>query len=383
MPHRLSLSALALALLVALVAVPESAFAWGFTGHRRLASHLHEPFPTGSCLRAWLSTTTGVYAWQEKACDPDRWRNSDPETCDARQNTPLWCEWPRHYLDIDYANPVESYPRDWAAAEEKFKQYAVANGRVPWRVEELYAELVADFRAGNGADALETVAYLSHYVTDAASPMHTTKNQPGNLHTRYESDMLSNQTRLNALAVAMRGYYGQLGRVDPKNHTFDLIQVGVPLAQKIIFDDFNSNGAMDALYANTSEITARRFADGVTLMASLVGTAWVEAGSPKLSGMPSGCSTSFPETTVELRGYPLPQPQPEDGGTDGGTDDAGTGDEDGGGGGGGGGIPWVPTEPLPEPAPGGCGCASAPMSMIFLMIPAAAFVMRSRRRRVR
>lgn len=379
-PRRAARTARQLLALVALVAMalPHTAFGWGFQGHRRLASHLHEPFPQGSCLRAWLSSVTGRADWQDKACDPDRWRGDDPESCNERQYAPLWCEWPRHYLNIDYANPLESYPRDWAQVEETFKQHAVANGRVPWRVEELHGQLVAELRAGNGTKALETVAFLSHYVTDAASPMHTTRNQPGSLHSRYETQMLSDQNRLNALAVAMRGHYGKLGRADPKNHTFDLILVGVPLAQEIIFEDFKNDGNMTALYDHTRDLTARRFADGVTLTASLVGTAWVEAGSPRLNGMPNGCDASFPETDLEVRGFPFAQDPPQpDAGT--GGDDAGTGGEDAGNG-----NPWVPPSPLlPEEPPVGCGCASAQVSLVLPGVLLGLLTLRRNRSRSR
>src|SRR5687767_13914728 len=204
------------ALVALLFLVPASALAWGFDGHRRLATKSPDVFPTNSCLRGWLKTVSGTFDWYDKACDPDRWRNTDPN------------EWPRHYLDIDWANPITEYPRDWPQVQARFGQYAVKSGTVPWRVEEMYAQLVADMKSGNSAAALDTVAYLSHYVTDSFSPMHDTKSQPNDLHTRYESDILQSNANLDDITAAMAQYYGTLGKAQPKDHTFDVIIVGNP-----------------------------------------------------------------------------------------------------------------------------------------------------------
>lgn len=289
---------------LAVALLPALAFGWGFDGHRRLAQNTHEPFSQDACLRAWLVQVTGQFNWQDKACDPDRWRQTDPQ------------EAPRHYLNIDYASPIESYPREWDQVVARFGQYAEKNGTVAFRVEDLYAQLVADMKARDGAKALETVAYLSHYVTDAFSPMHDTKEQPGTLHLRYESDLLEPNAQIDAVTQQMRSFYGTLGQASPRHHIYDAVIAGQPLAQRIIRDDFANNGNNDALYQNTREITARRWGDALTFLASLVGTAWVEAGKPMLPGMPNGCSTDVPQGEVVLEGYAWPPPWSPDAGTD-------------------------------------------------------------------
>ncbi len=346
-----------LAVICAVLLAPAVSFGWGFDGHRRLTANLDEPFPEGSCLRGFLAQYASQSSFQDQSCDPDRWRNDDPIECDSNRNSPLTCEAPRHYLDIDYADPIQTYPRDWAEVEARFGQYAVANGRVPWRVEELYGQLIEAFQAKNTTQVKNLVAYLSHYVTDAFSPMHDTKSQPGALHLRYESDMLETRANIDAITDAMRPFYGTVGRAKPRDHIFDSVIVGQPLAQKLVTDDFNNTQNDAALYANSKELTARRWGDSLTMLASIIGSAWVDAGKPLLNGMPQACDTAFPQGEVVLKGYPLPPPPSPDAG----VLDAGSGEVPDGGGTGGEAEPTIPI----DGGAGGCGCASAPFAPIL------------------
>lgn len=334
--------------------LPALAWGWGYDGHRRLARSAHEPFAQDACLRAWLAQVTGQFSWQDQACDPDRWRQSDPD------------EWPRHFLNIDYADPIQSYPREWSDVMTRFGPYAVKNGTVPFRVEEMYARLVADMKANDGAKALETVAYLSHYVTDAFSPMHDTKEQPGTLHSRYETEILEPNTQMDAVTQQMRTFYGTLGKAHPRHQIFDAVIVGHPLAHQIIQADTTAGADNAALFQNTRELTAKRWADSLTFLASLVGTAWVEAGKPTLAGMPQGCNTEVPQGEVVLDGYAWPEPWPPDAGTEPVTD-AGEPQPDAGG---------KPGDWDPPPSDGGTpgqqtpaeactGCGGGPAAAIW------------------
>lgn len=296
---------------VLLVLIAPSASAWGFDTHRELASRMHEPLPAG-CLKSWLSAKQSA-SFQDDACDPDRWRFSDDPNYDAE-------EWPRHFLQIDRADPPSSYPRDYAGAVTQFGDYyAKKNGQVPWRVEEMYARLVEAFRSEDEVRVLREIAHLSHYVTDAFSPLHDSQTTDAKLnesdydgmHRRYETMMLSSSTDRNSVADEARQYYGTLGRADPRHHLFDIVLTGQPLAEQIAIADFETQGNTDELLRRTREFTARRFGDSLTLLASLVGSAWVDAGSPLLASMPQSCSAEVAQGEVVLLGHMLPAPQPE------------------------------------------------------------------------
>lgn len=281
------------ALLLLLTLMPALAHAWGFAGHRRLASKLQDALPANHCLRTWYSARQ-TYSLQDSACDPDRWRSTD--TLEA----------PRHYLNIDWVNPVSSYPRDYNQAVAQLgPTYARTNGTVPWRVEEKYGELVAAFRSGNQTAILDTTFVLSHYVFDSVSLLHNTRDfDPNGLHERWESDMLEDSSRINAITTSAVTYYGTSGLADPRYNVFDLIIVGNGLAPQLIAADVAADAGVVALYNSTRDMTARRWGDGITLMSSIVWTAWNEAGRPELTGFTTSCSRAAPVSDLVVVGYP-------------------------------------------------------------------------------
>jgi hypothetical protein len=355
---------------------PALCLAWGFDGHRKLSSMMQDPLPANSCLRQWFSARQTAEL-QDRSCDPDRWRSTsagpafDPN------------EWYRHFLEVDWVNPITDYPRDYAAVVAKVGALnATRNGTVPWRVDEMYRRLVEDFRSRDDNRILTTAFHLSHYVTDAFSVLHDTKNSnPNNgLHARWESDMLQSTANLNGVATAAAGYFGTVGRADPVNNMFDIVLVGNGLVNTLVAADSQST-TVAQLYAATSDLTARRWGDALTLLASLLWTAWAEAGAPELAGFASSCSRAVPEGEIVLRGYPPPMGFTHPGGgtgggTAGGGDGAGGGTGDGSvdpfdaGTGGGGGDQ--------APPPTGCSCAASGLPLPLLGALAGLWLRRRR-----
>ena len=334
------------ALMLSVLLWSSASFAWGFDGHRRLASLMQDALPPDHCLRAWLAARQTTQL-QDHACDPDRWRSTDR------------LEAPRHFLEIDWVMPLTNYPRDFAAVEALLGAgNASGNGVVPWRVEEKYAELVAAFRANDPAAILDVAFAMSHYVFYSCSVLHDTKNfDPNNgLHARWESDMLNVSAHINGVTTLAQTYYGTAGLADPRNNIFDLVITGNALVDPLIAADTAAARSIPALYSSTRDLTARRWGDGITVMSSMLWSAWAEAGKPELSGFSPSCSRAVPMSDIVIRGYPPVGGffHAADGGypftsVDGGLEDAGTGGGAGGGSGGGGG------EQVNPPA---CGCSA-------------------------
>lgn len=318
--NRGTMSVLSRAVLVASLLAASSSFGWGFDGHRRLASVMQDAMPAGHCLRAWF-TSKQTYALQDKACDPDRWRTTDA------------AEAARHFLEIDWVNPITSYPRDWAQAQAVLGRFAYNNGVVPWRVEDQYGVLVEAFRAKDTTLILDTAFRMSHYVFDSFSVLHDTKNfDPNGLHQRWESDMLGVTSYINGITTLAVTYYGTAGKADPRYNIFDVVTVGNGVAATLISLDNPDGGTNAQLYNATKDLTARRWGDGVTVMSSILWSAWAEAGRPELAGFTTGCARTAPVAEIVLKGYPVPGgfTHPVDAGVpDAGTPDAGV-DVDGG-----------------------------------------------------
>ena len=326
--------------------IPALAFAWGFDGHRRLASNMQDAMPANHCLRQWLKARQTT-ALQDLACEPDRRRISTDPDYDPGEAV-------RHYLEIDWVTPPTNYPRDFVQVQAALGvNNARNNGYVPWRVRDQYALLVAAFATGNEKQILDTLFFFSHYVFDSFSVLHNTRNfDPNGLHSRWESDMLGPNVQMNAITNLAVTYYGTAGRADPLNNIFDIILVGQSKVAELVAADVattNDAGIHDnvAFYNQVKDLTARRWGDGVTLMSSLIWSAWVQAGSPFLTGFGATCVRTDPMSEIVLKGYPVPggfkHPGSDDGGftlPDGGGG-AGGGAGSGGGVGSGGGSPGV------------------------------------------
>ena len=328
------------ACLILAVLLPSLAWGWGFDGHRKLSSLMQDGMPANHCLRIWLKARQST-ALQDSSCDPDRNRICPGTTCD-----PL--EAPRHYLEIDWVNPPANYPRDYVTVQNQLGVLnASRNGQVPWRVRDQYAALVAAFASKNETQILDAVFFFSHYVMDSFSVLHNTRNyDPNGLHSRWESDMLQSTANMNGVVSLALTYYGTAGRADPLNNIFDVVLVGNATAPALIAADVATSSGPDAgihdlpaFYLAVRDLTARRWGDAVTLMSSLIWSAWAQAGSPALTGFPGTCSSLAPSSEIVLKGYPVPGGFTHPGSNDGGfvVPDAGAGGGAGGGTGGTGG----------------------------------------------
>ncbi len=280
-----------LALLLLLLLPAGRALAWGDDPHRWFARNAARALPPSACVRQWLERHADA-AYADHGVDPDRWRDRDSP--DFRPD-----EGPTHYLDVDAAQPPSSYPREWAQVEARFGEEAARKqGRVPWKVEEQLARLSAAFKAGDEPRALLEVAHLSHYVSDAFSPLHATldynprlspEDKEG-LHLRYEGRLFEDASRRAWVAArALRALPRVTERVEPRAAIFEALFGDLPDARRLREADIAAGGAVEPLYLATREWTSRRWAEAVALSSALVAQAWSDAGSPRLSGTDEQC----------------------------------------------------------------------------------------------
>ncbi|HEX6739405.1 MAG TPA: alkaline phosphatase family protein, partial [Vicinamibacteria bacterium] len=289
MRSRTRIQALTAAWVFAAAALaPPSAEPWGFTGHRlvnrRAAALLPPP------LRALFAGNADYLA--EHAIDPDLWRAAG----DA-------AEGPNHFLDMDAfgAPPFPDIPPREADHLARHGAQAVEKGRVPWRVQEVYRELVEAFRARQPARILDRAAVLGHYVADAHVPLHAVVNydgqlsgQPG-LHARWESDLVDRFER--QLEPALRPapprpvgdpaafVFGAL-RQSFANHPgvleSDRRCAGPVDLADTPFDDRYDNRYYSRLYEREGGRVVARLDASIHAVASFWLQAWQEAGRPAL-----------------------------------------------------------------------------------------------------
>jgi hypothetical protein len=273
-----------LALLLAALATPRAS-AWGFTAHRMIHRKAIATLPEP--LRGLFERNAAFVV--EHAIDPDLERTTGND--------------PGHFLDMDAfgAPPFDGIPHAEKEHLARNGEKAAERGRVPWRVDEVYRELVEALRTGDTARALTRAAALGHYASDAHVPFHAALNYDGQLsgqqgiHSRWESGLMERfERQIDAAAVA-----SAWTRVDdPVEAIFGVLADSYARHLDALASDRASAGAKDLadtpqddryadayfskLYEREGPSIAARVARAATLTASLWESAWEDAGRPKL-----------------------------------------------------------------------------------------------------
>jgi hypothetical protein len=274
-----------------LLMMPAGLSAWGMDVHRLLTRHAIDGLPAG--LKPYVQSKADFIS--EHSADPDLWRIVGLRTDRGEED-------PNHFLDLDGLDeprPFTNVPREWEAYVKRYgADRANRNGRVPWRVEEMYGLLVARFRdAGRGqAYAAENAAYiaaaLAHYVQDAHQPFHAVTaydgqatNQRG-IHSRFETELvLRHRAALTLAPVKLRPV------PDIKEFIFDRLVESEGLVASILAADraatqdreFYDEAYFAAFAKGAWPLALRRLNEAAANTASVIAAAWAEAGSPAIA----------------------------------------------------------------------------------------------------
>lgn len=267
--------------LLAALAVPSVASAWGSLGHRTIAAHYGESLPAP--LQALRNDDTWVV---DHVMDPDLRKSSIPT------------EGYRHYIDIDaypeYASGTLSHDR--AVLEALHGAAQVQSwGIVPWAIGEVVDSMTVAMANGDWVKVRTWTADLCHYVGDMHQPLHCTKNYDGQytgnngIHARYETQMLNLYAQSLQLDAGTAVYLP-----DPVEAAFAIAEVSQQSAAAVLTADTEARAAAGGstssgtyyagLWSRTSVLTLSRLTGGAVGTASFVYTAWVNAGSPPVPG---------------------------------------------------------------------------------------------------
>jgi len=274
--------------LLAALAFPATAWTWDRPAHRLVHEKAVLTLPPP--LRDLFAGN--VEYLQAHATDPDLWILAGHE--EERVN---------HFLDLDRfgESPIDGLPRDEREHRRRHGPEAAEKGRLPWRVGEAYRDLVAAFRAGNEALALERAAVLGHYVADAHVPLHAVANYDGQqtgqtgLHSRWERELVARFERQISAAVTP----GAARRVgDPVELAFSALSESLRQAPQTLEADRASTGEGDFIetpeddryddgyYSRLFELEGPHLVSRLTAAAEAAGSlwlsAWEEAGRPEL-----------------------------------------------------------------------------------------------------
>jgi hypothetical protein len=274
-----------LALLLVLLALPVTVRGWGFEAHRLVNEEATRTLPEP--LRELFEGNVAYL--RQHSVDPDVWRTWQED------------EAPNHFFNLDSFPDPGALPRSEREHLKAHGEAAARHGRVPWRVGEVYDELVAAFRKRKVDAVLERAAVLGHYVADAHVPLHATVNYDGELsdqdgiHRRWETDLFARYQR--QIETAVRPSPAQAVG-DPVTFTLGVLQGSLAHAERALAsdraaagdrdyletagDDRYDDGYYSRLFELEGESMARRLGEAAEAVGSLWLSAWQKAGRPTL-----------------------------------------------------------------------------------------------------
>jgi hypothetical protein len=253
---------------------------WGSKGHRKISQNM------APCLPAQMSflkpAWTNVVASNASAADYRK--DEDPD------------ESARHFIDID------NYPEFVLSGfiEQKYDSvvarhglaFVIDQGILPWATVTTYDSLKSCFRRGDWNKSALFAADLGHYVGDGHMPLHITKNYNGQftgqtgVHSRYETTMVG---KFESQII----YPVDSARIiqNVREFVFDYLYEDYKYVDSVLIADgyaTTTGGATgsteyyQALWAKSGDFTILMMRNASDALASLVYTAWVEAGSPRI-----------------------------------------------------------------------------------------------------
>lgn len=212
----------------------------------------------------------------QHASDADYRKNSDPS------------EGPKHFMDIDYYPEFKTstLTHNLDSLIAKYGSVTVTNnGILPWAISSVYDSVVVYMHNGDWNDANRLIADLGHYVGDAFQPLHCTENYNRNgVHSRYESTMLDDYVTQISITPDTAHYISNV-----LDFVFRVIDESNSKVQAIFSADDQATSlagsTSSSLYYQTmwsllDSTTISQLQNASVSLASLVYSAWVDAGSP-------------------------------------------------------------------------------------------------------
>lgn len=180
--HKSNSHTAATSLLLALLLIlpPLDAHTFGFFAHRKINRMAVFTLPPEMVGFFKLH----VEYLSERSVDPDRRAHA------------VEGEAPRHYIDIDHfgEDAFNVMPRNWRDAVEKFSEDTLMEqGVLPWHIHVMMGRLTRAFEDQDVDRILYNAAHIGHYISDACTPLHTTKYYNGRtpeqrgIHALWES----------------------------------------------------------------------------------------------------------------------------------------------------------------------------------------------------
>lgn len=265
------------ALLVCLVLILSS---WGSKGHKKISGNAPQGYPPAMQFLkpSWTNFVTN------HASDADYRKDQDPD------------ESPRHYIDIDnYPEFLQTgtIHQNYDSVVARYGLWFVVDqGTLPWATLRCYDSLKSCFSRGDWNRSALFAADLGHYVGDGHMPLHITVNYNGQItgntgvHSRYETYMISRYESMIQYEVDSARFIHNVS-----DYIFDYLYLNYQYVDSILYADSSATAASGSigtelyyqnLWSKAQHFTTWFMKTGSEALSSLIYTAWVEAGSPRM-----------------------------------------------------------------------------------------------------
>lgn len=235
-------------------------------------------------------------------------------------------EHPNHYADIDEPDSEGKTLRDLTLQGKEFMSVehwrtwyqnnghtdAKSQGLLPFRVWQIFDEMVRQLKAKDDTKFLCAAGVLAHYVGDACQPLHgsyhsdgyrdaegaTKSSWPGKgVHSTYEDKMVDRHSKelLDKILPAAQAFADQIpGIEDGRDAAFATVtlmaQASKILSPDTLIDEYIKLGGgtsarvVDGLWEAFGEQTAKVMGAGARYLAAIWDAAFTVAGTPLPSG---------------------------------------------------------------------------------------------------
>ncbi len=273
---------------------------WGNVGHRIISGNTVNSFP-----QSFVEFSSWKESLVNHCSDADYRKSADPS------------EEPKHYIDFeDYADflTTGSVIQNYDSAVSKYGLTAITNaGSLPWIIVKSYDSLIQAFQQKDWTHAILLSADLGHYIGDGNMPLHLSTYYNGRpwlpnssgIHSRYESTMIGKYSTSLQIkqseAVFLPNVQSFIFSMVYKNYIYvDSVYFADSVAY-VTAKSKSSDLYYSTLWNLTKNFTGSLFSNASEVLASVLYTAWVNAGSPSLS-------TSFIEGMDKVeKGFSLEQ----------------------------------------------------------------------------
>ncbi|MCE1164526.1 MAG: T9SS type A sorting domain-containing protein [Bacteroidetes bacterium] len=252
-------------------------YGWGSTGHKIINRKSIYSFPSSMSAFSWWRDSLAAHG-----SDADNRKGQDPT------------EQYRHFIDIEVYPEFIATGRIPQSLDSLVAlhglTFVTTNGLVPFAIINYTDSVKKYFVSRNWQSAMLKAADLGHYVGDAHNPLHCTEYYDGwsafssGIHSRYETQLINRDSAYLQYPYDNASYIQNVNQF-----AFDIVYTSNSYVDSVYRADsiahVTAGSTSNALYYQTfwtyaSGFTNLVFKNASLKLASLIYTAWVNAGSP-------------------------------------------------------------------------------------------------------